>query len=107
MKKNENILELLNQSTLKLLEAPSLEKLCKIIIDEVKKLVDADHGSLFLFEKSTLQRVYTTSPILRKTRIKKRGFIVKAFRARKMTLLRSPEAEKHSRAYRDLGIKSV
>src|SRR5688500_6113139 len=78
MKKDANIFEILNQSTLKLLEAPSLEKLCKMIVDEARKQVATEHGSLFLFEKEKLQRVYTTSPILRKAKIKKRGFLEKS-----------------------------
>ncbi len=107
MKKEENILELLNQSTLKLLEAPSLEELCKIITNEARKLVGADYGSLFLFEKGTLQKIYTTSSVLRSTKLKRRGFIEKSFKTRKIVMLRSPETEKYSRPYKMLGIKSV
>lgn len=107
MKKQKHILEILNQSTLKLLEATSLEKLYNIIVCEARKLVSAEHGSLFLFEKEKLQRVYTTSPMLRKSKIKKRGFIHKAFQARKVVILGSSQIEKVSKEYNLLGIKSV
>lgn len=107
MKKNANIFEILNQSTLKLLEAPSLEKLYKIIVDEARKLVASEHGSLFLFQKEKLERVYTTSPILRKSKIKKRGFLQKTFQSQKAHIFRSPQTEKMSPEYKALGIKSI
>jgi two-component system, sensor histidine kinase len=107
MKKDANIFEILNQSTLKLLEAPSLEKLCKMIVDEGRKLLEADHGSIFLSEKNKLERVYTSSSVLRKSKIKKRGHLEKAFQSGKLVLLYSPQTEKLSSEYKTLGIKSV
>jgi K+-sensing histidine kinase KdpD len=107
MKKDANIFEILNHSTLKLLEAPSLEKLCKMIVDEGRKLLETDHGSIFLFEKNKLERVYTSSPLLRKSKIKKRGHLEKAFLSGKLVLLQSPQTEKLSKEYKILGIKSV
>lgn len=105
MKESGNIFEILNRSTLKLLEAPSLEKLCKIIVDEARKLVGAEHGSLFLYEKERLLRVYTSSAILRKSKVAKRGFLEKAFQTGKVEILRSPE--KLNKEYKILGIRSV
>lgn len=107
MRNNKDILEILHQSTLKLLEAQSLEKMCKIIVNEARKLVDADHGSLFLFEKNKLERVYTSSSTLRQSKITKRGHLEKSFHAGKVVVFRSPQTEKLSKEYRDLGIKSV
>lgn len=107
MKKDANIFEILNQSTLKLLEAPSLETLCTIIVHEARKLVTAEHGSLFLYQKEKLERVYTTSSVLRKSKIKKNGFIQKTFQSQKMCILRSPKTEQVSLEYKAMGIKSV
>ncbi len=105
MKESGNIFEILNQSTLKLLEAPSLEKLCKIIVDEAQNLVGADHGSLFLYEKERLQRVHTSSALLRKSKVVKRGFLEKTFQTGKVVILRSPE--KLNKEYKILDIRSV
>lgn len=107
MENNIDILERLNQSALKLLAAPTLEKLCKIIVEEARKLVQAEHGSLFLQEKNKLERVYTTSLLLKRSKIKKRGYLEKAFRAKKVTLLGSSKTQRSIPEYKAIGIKSV
>lgn len=107
MKKEVDILEILNRSALKLMEAASFEELCKNIVQEAKKLVDADHGSLFLFEKNNLEKVYTSSSVLRKSKMKKRGYLEKAFESKRVMILRGSQTEKVNRVYKSIGIKSV
>jgi len=44
---NSNILEQINKAALKLLAAQKLDKLCAVIVEEGKKLVGAEYGSIF------------------------------------------------------------
>ncbi len=102
-----NILETINKSAFKLLASQSLEKLCVTIVEEAKKLVGAEHGSIYLLEKHKLEKIYTSSHILKKTKVKKKGYTEQTFRTRKITILRGIEMENVDPEVKSLKIKSV
>lgn len=65
----------------RLYEQGSLENTYENIINEARELVNAEHGSIVLLkEDGSLERVYTTSPILRKIKTRKRGYTYKAIK---------------------------
>lgn len=74
----EKVLENLNTSALKLMETQSLEALSATIVEEARKLVIAEHASIFLVENEKLERIYTSSPILAKTKSPKKTYTEKA-----------------------------
>ena len=90
----EKVLENLNASALKLMESQSLEALCATIVTEARKLVNAEHGSIFLSRDEKLERMYTSSPILSKLKINKKGYTEKAFKLRTLILLKGKKLEK-------------
>jgi len=102
-----NILETINKSAIKLLAAQSLEPLCITIVEEGKKLVSAEHGSLYLLVNNKLERVYTSSPVLKKAKIKKRGVTERTFQTRTIHMLHSKEINNAYPVLKELGIQSV
>ena len=80
-------LQLLHKSVKKFLKAPTIEQLSRVIVEEARRIIHADHGSFFLSENNKLERVYTTAIILKKTKIKKNGYLEKAFQSGKTLFL--------------------
>lgn len=103
----EKVLEHLNASALKLMETQSLEALCATIVDEARKLVNAEHGSIFLMREDKLERIYTSSAILFKAKIRKKGYTEKAFRLRTVTILQGKKLEKINPKVSIMGVKSL
>src|SRR5437763_1927341 len=94
MENKNNILEIINKSVFKLLSSRSLDALCAVIVEEAKKLVKADHGSIFLLSDNKLERIYSSSAFLQKVKIKKGNAINQTFKTGKVTILGSPQTEK-------------
>jgi len=109
MEGNSNILEQINKAALKLLAAQKLDKLCAVIVEEGKKLVGAEYGSIFLFgtNKNKLEPIYSSSPILNKPKIKRKGYTDKAFVTGAVTILQSTEIKKVYPEVKPLGINSI
>lgn len=69
----------------RLYEDGSLENIYENIINEARELVNAEHGSIVLLqEDGSLERVYTTSPILKKIKTRKQGYTYKAIKNRQV-----------------------
>jgi K+-sensing histidine kinase KdpD len=83
----QQVLENLNTSAIKLMETHSLEALSATIVNEARKLVQAEHGSIFLEEEDKLERIYTSSPALHNVRPRKNGYTEKAFKQRTVATL--------------------
>ncbi|MBI4080167.1 MAG: GAF domain-containing sensor histidine kinase [Candidatus Levybacteria bacterium] len=103
----DSILTKINEASLKFLTPLSSDEMYKTIVEEGRKLIDAEHGSIFLEEQSKLHRVYASSPLFFKVHITNDGYVYKAFKdntsfvGNAATLLkRYPRIDK-------LGIKSV
>lgn len=83
-KKNENldILEKVHLSSLKFLVPLTLQQSYSLVIEEARNLIsDVKHGSIFLIRNGKLERVFATSPILFKVKIKERGNVYKTFKS--------------------------
>jgi signal transduction histidine kinase len=107
MKDNATILETINQSAMKLLAQESFTKLCKIIVEDAKKLVGGDHGSLFLFSNNKLDRIYTTLTELKKTKTKKQSFPALIAKSRRIVILKDREIGKIYPELKPFNVKSV
>lgn len=104
-----NILETINKSAFKLLASDSLSKLSKTIVEEARKLVGADHGSIFLFDKNKnrLERTYTSLLFLKKVRIRKTGNTDYTFRTGKINIVPKNALDKSHPELRSQGLKST
>lgn len=100
----DNDLKKLNQASLKLLTPLPLDRMCKTIVEEARKLVDAEYGSVFLAQSGTLQRVYSSSDVFYKIHIKQSGYVYKSFRNRKAYSINIRKIEKTYPEIKALGI---
>lgn len=80
----ENQLQLVNQASLRFLEPVNPEELYKIIIDEGKKLVGAQFGTIFLQHKGKLTRVYASDTFLYKIKPRPKGYTHSVFKSNKI-----------------------
>jgi K+-sensing histidine kinase KdpD len=103
----QQVLENLNASALKLMETQSLEALSATIVDEAQSLVGAVHGSIFLERDNKLERIYTSSPILQKAKVRKRTLTELAFRTRTITILKDKKLIKANPSVEEMGVKSL
>lgn len=102
-----NILEKINSSALELLATHSLEELCKTIVEEAQKLVDADYGSIYLLKKEKLERVYASLDLLNKAKPRKNGSVQKAFLSGIVTVLQKETLQKVRPEFVRNGINSA
>ncbi|CAN5195781.1 hypothetical protein BH11PAT1_BH11PAT1_2350 [soil metagenome] len=102
----DNILEKINQASLKFLEPLSAESLFKNIVEEAIKLVDAEYGSILLEEKNEFKRIYASSPLAYKTVSRKNGNTYKSFTERKVIISNIGKIAKFHPELEENGIKS-
>lgn len=100
------VLEEVYQVGLRLLLPQGLEDIYAYIVEEAKKLVKADHGSIFLYQNGKLNRVYTTFPDLRQVVIRSKGFTYQAFRKRKSFIIDFRRQKNINPQIKGLGINS-
>src|SRR5437868_2546851 len=79
----DTILEKINKAALKFLIPLSEEDMYKTIVEEGRKLIDAEHGSIFLERNGMLQRVYASSQLFYGVKIKKSGYVYRSFQSKK------------------------
>lgn len=103
----EKILEEINKSAIKLLVPLTTEETYKIIVEEAKKIIGGDYGSILLAENGTLQRVYTNAEFLREVKPRKAGNAFQTFITNELHVLNSDTIEKYSPVYKKYGIKSL
>jgi len=103
----QQVLENLNTSALKLMETQTLEALSATIVNEARNLVGAEHGSIFLAQDDKLERIYTSSPILRKDKLQKKGATERAFAQQMLTLLQGKKLLTANPKIREMNVKSL
>ncbi|NTU46650.1 HAMP domain-containing histidine kinase [Candidatus Roizmanbacteria bacterium] len=97
----------INEATLQLLVNQTPERTYKAIIREGCKLVEADHGSVFLKENRRLSRVYSSHPLLRGVQPRKNGWAEQTLRTGKATVLTLSDREEIHPVVLKIGVRSV
>src|SRR5437764_772280 len=85
-----NILEKIDKAALKFLEPLTPEETYRIIVDEIRKLVDAEHGAVTLEQQGELRRVYAsfpTGPVV----ARKNGFTARAVREKEILFIKTSD----------------
>lgn len=82
------------------------EKTYATIVKEAIKLVDAEMGTIMLEEKGELIRVYSTVPLELQVKHRKRGFLYRAFKSGKPTILSTQQIERAHPEIKKLSIES-
>ena len=102
-----NILQKLNESTLKFLEPLTLEATFEIVDEEAKKLVGADYCSIFLNKNGELIRTYASVPELFRMKIAPGKFVYQSFKEMKPILLSKENIISLPKVFGGLGIQSI
>jgi len=102
-----NILEKINKVALQFLLPLTLEETYEVIVKEAIKLIDAQHGSIFLKKNGSLKRVYTCLPALNKIKIRHSGFIYQTLKANKPIVPDINELYKVHPEFEAMGIKAI
>ncbi|MBI3486509.1 GAF domain-containing protein [Candidatus Daviesbacteria bacterium] len=103
---NENTLEKIHTSALKFLTPLNLDEVYKIIVLEAIKLVDAEFGSLLLYQNKNFERVFTTLPVASKVNLRKKGSTYTAFKSREAFVKQDKYFGRFHPQIKNLGIKS-
>lgn len=101
------IIEQINQSSLKFLEPLEPEEMFKTIVEEAKKLVKAEHGSILLAEDGNLKRVYASDLFFNNIHIRDKGFTYRAFKSHQPFVVDVESVENFHKAIVDQGVKSI
>lgn len=104
---NGNILEVINISAVKILATQNLEQLCLGIVEEAKKLVNAEYGSIYLKKDNKLERVYVSYRLLTKWNTKRDGLIDRIFNSNAITILHDDKIQKLQPHLKKIGIQSI
>ena len=81
------LLEEIYNSALKFLQPMPLQDRYRLAVQEAIKLVNADHGSIFLEKNGELVRVYTNVPTFMKVKPRKHGNTYKTFVSGKLRIV--------------------
>lgn len=75
----ENLLERINQASLKFLSPLSISRTYQTIVEEAVKLIGAVYGSILLEKNGDLTRIYASSPLAYKVKIRKHSNTYQTF----------------------------
>ncbi len=106
----DSILEKINQAGLVLLESITPEETYRSVVNEAIKLVEAEHGSIFLRKENSedlLIRVYASDPFFYKIKHRRKGNVETAFRENKLVINNAAHVAKIHPIVKDKGIKSI
>lgn len=103
----KNILEEIYQAGLRFLAPLSLQETNQHIVEEARKLCQADYGSISLYQHGILKRVYTTYPNLKEVILRPQGFTYTAFRKRNPFIADVKFAKNIHPKIKEMGIESV
>lgn len=103
----ENIIELINEAGVKFLEPLTMEATYATIVEEAKKLVQAEYGSILLEQEGKLTRVYSSDSFLDNVMVRDRGFTYDAFKNRSPHVKSITEIAKVHPEIKAKGIKST
>jgi K+-sensing histidine kinase KdpD len=103
----ENIIELINEAGVKFLEPLTVDATYATIVEEAKKLVKAEYGSILLDQDGKLVRVYASDPFLETIMVRDRGFTYDAFKNRAPHVKSITDIEKVHPEIKAKGIKST
>lgn len=98
---NGTVLEKIHNAGLKFLVPLNLQETYKLIVQEAMKLVHAEMGSVYIYEKGELQKVYASNPLLYQIKPRKKGITYSVFRSRKPEILTSDSIQKIHPEFRD------
>lgn len=103
----ENIIELINEAGVKFLEPLTIDATYATIVEEAKKLVKAEYGSVLLEQDGKLERVYASDPFLEHIMVRERGFTYDAYKTRVPHVKSIVDIEKVHPEIKAKGIKST
>lgn len=102
-----NILESIYKAALKFLSPLSLEETYRIIVNEAVKLVDGEYGSIVVRKGAKFEKVYSSSDIGYKTKVRKKAFAYKAFKENKAIIAHISKTGKAHPELKKIGIRST
>ncbi len=101
------LLKKVNQSAIRFLKANELNEVYRLIVEEARKLIGAEYGSVFLSQDGELTRAYASDPILFEMQARPRGDTYRTYLERRAkTYVVKRDHEPHPMLI-DLGVKSV
>lgn len=107
MKNSENILEKIYKASLRFLNQLTPSETYAAIVEEAKKLVQAESGSMFLNTDNGFERVYATNPLLYKVKPRKKGHIYSVYTSGKPMVTEIKDLEVIHPQLKKMGTKSV
>lgn len=84
---DKNLMEKIYDASLKFLVPMNLEQTYEVVVREALKLVKAELGSIFLYEKGEFKRVYANNPAFYKIKVRKKGSTYRVFRSGKAEII--------------------
>lgn len=102
----ENIIEQINEAGVKFLEPLNPEETYEIIVQEAVHLIDAEYGSIILYQNGNLERVYSSSEEAYQTINRKNGNTYTSFKEKKVIIADIDEIGGYHPELIKLGIKT-
>lgn len=102
----ESIIEKINESGVKFLEPLTPEETYATIVNEAVRLVNAEYGSIILYQDGEMKRIYSSSPLAFKTVPRKKGNTHKSFSERKVIIADIEETGTYHTELKKHGIQS-
>lgn len=102
----DSILQRIYSSVLKFLIPLTSEKTYSTIVDEAVELVDGEYGSLVFRQGGEFVKVYSSSPLGYKTKVRKNAYAYRTFVERKPRIVHISQTEKAHPELKKVGIQS-
>lgn len=103
----DSILEKINKASLRFLTPLTPQDTYKSIIEEARKLLNSDHGSILLNVDGQFKRVYSTSPDLNQVKVRPRGHTYEVFKTNKPKFFTGGTLAKTHPKLKQMGVKAV
>lgn len=100
-------MERIYRSVLKLMDALTLEDVCKRAVEEGCRLVDAKQGSIFWHENGKLKKVYTNVPKKEQLEPRPGGNVLAVFNARKPRFLSLETIQQGHPHFQNMPVRSI
>ncbi len=103
----ESILEDINKIVLKLLSHSNADDMYQTIVEEGKKIISCEYGSIFLENDRKLKRVYASDPVFFHVKPRQEGLIAMALKSKEPNVVVVEKTKNIKPIFRELKIKSI
>jgi signal transduction histidine kinase len=103
----DSLLERINKASLRFLAPLNPDDTYRSIIEEARKLLKSEHGSILLVENEQFKRVYSTTPHLNEVKVRTRGYTYDVYKTNKPKFFTGADLASTHPKLKEMGVCAV